>query len=107
MTFFPSKERTKRGKKSMEWCFLKMISLEWGESGEGINYSKLTYKLLNTLIFADMGSFAVADLGGDSSFFQAWRHSLWILRHAGFLPVRYGGRVISLFTVPTRIIEEM
>lgn len=71
MTFFPSKERTKRGKKSMQRCFLKMISLEWGESGEGVNYSKLTYKQLNTLIFADIGSFAVADLGGDMSLFQA------------------------------------
>lgn len=44
-----------------------MISLEWGEFEEGINYSKLTYKLLNTLIFADVSPFAVADLESDSS----------------------------------------
>lgn len=79
-----------------------MISLEWGEFGEGINYSKLTY----TLIFADMSPYAGADLESDSSLFQALRHCLWILSHAGFLPGRYGGRVILMFAVPTRIIEE-
>lgn len=90
----------------MERCFVKTVSLEQCEFGEGINYSKLTNKPLNTLIFADMGSFAVADLESDSSLFQALRRSLGILSQAGFLPGSSGGRVLSLFTVPTRTREE-
>lgn len=63
-------------KKSMESWFLKPISLEWGEFGEETKYFKLASELLNSLIFAGMGPFAVTDLESDSSLFQALRRSL-------------------------------
>lgn len=84
--FFLVRKEQRAEKKRMERCFVKTVSLEQCEFVEGINYSKLTNKLLNTLIFADMGSFAVADLESDSSLFQALRRSLGILSQAGFLP---------------------
>lgn len=86
----------------MKSSFFKKTS---GVSGEGINNSKLTHKLLNTLIFAVMGPFAVATLESDSSLFQALRHSLCILRHSVSCQE---GMVVGLFgCAPTRIIEAM